>query len=84
MEVLMRRTLRMTTAAATLAVMSGCAGLDDDSGRRTLTGAGVGAGVGAGAGLLTGGVLGKTASGAAAGAAGGLLYDQYKKNNGDD
>ena len=79
----MHKAQRLAMALILVAGLAGCAGVDNTSGQRTLTGAAVGAGVGAGAGLLTGGVLGKAATGAAAGAAGGLIYDQVKKNNDD-
>lgn len=74
---------RLAIIGVVLTALSACAGLDDRSGERTLTGAAVGAGVGATAGLLTGGFVSKTLTGAAAGAVGGLVYDQVKKNQKD-
>jgi osmotically inducible lipoprotein OsmB len=79
----MRKLARLASVAVLALGVTACAGLDDRSGERTLTGAAIGAGVGAGAGLLTGGFIGKTVTGAAAGAAGGLIYDQIKKNEDD-
>lgn len=79
----MRVLARLVVVAVLFAGLTGCAGLDDKSGERTLTGAAVGAGVGATVGLLTGGVVSKAVTGAAAGAVGGLVYDQLKKNKKD-
>jgi osmotically inducible lipoprotein OsmB len=79
----MRELARLAIVGVVLTGLTACAGLDDKSGERTLTGAAVGAGVGATAGLLTGGFVGKTVTGAAAGAAGGLVYDQIKKHQND-
>jgi hypothetical protein len=79
----MRTRAGLASVGVVLVGLTGCAGLDDKSGERTLTGAAVGAGVGATVGLLTGGFVSKAVTGAAAGAVGGLVYDQIKKNGKD-
>ena len=76
----MSRTPVKIALALTAALSLGACQVNDRTGQRTLTGAGIGAATGAGLGLLTGGFLGKTVTGAAAGAAGGFIYDQVKKN----
>jgi hypothetical protein len=69
-------------ALAGALVLSGCQGMDADTGGRTIGGAGIGAAGGAVIGALTGSWATGAAIGALSGAAGGLVYDQYKKGEG--
>jgi uncharacterized membrane protein len=73
------RTLTLTVVMLAGLATAACA-VDQTTGKRTLTGAGVGAASGAAVGLITGDFLGSTLTGAAAGAAGGFVYDQIEKN----
>ena len=63
-------------------LVAGCAGADQNTTRRTVSGAGIGALSGLAIGAI-GGNAGKGAAiGAIAGATGGLLYDQISKDQG--
>ena len=65
-------------ALAAALTLSACAGMSD-TGRRTVTGAGVGAAGGAVIGAIAGNAGLGALIGAGAGAAGGYIYDQHKK-----
>jgi hypothetical protein len=56
--------------------------MDADTGGRTVGGAAIGAAGGAVIGALTGNVGTGAAIGALAGGTGGVIYDQYKKGEG--
>jgi Glycine zipper len=73
-------TIPLMLAGAIL--LAGCQGMDADTGGRTIGGAGIGAAGGAVIGALTGSWATGAAIGALGGATGGLLYDQYKKGEG--
>jgi uncharacterized membrane protein len=77
----MKRTGIAILAAASI-TLAGCAGVDDNTAKRT----GGGALVGAVAGTIIGGMAGSPGTGAAIGAAvgasGGLIYDQISKDQG--
>jgi hypothetical protein len=62
--------------------VAGCQGMDADTGGRTVGGAAIGAAGGAVIGALTGNVGTGAAIGALAGGTGGVIYDQYKKGEG--
>ena len=81
MEKTMRRMTIVALAATTLA-LSGCAGTDDRTVKRTAVPALVGAGVGAVIGSMSGNFGKGAAIGAAVGGAGGFLYDQISKDQG--
>jgi hypothetical protein len=77
--------MRRVTIPAALAgalLLAGCQGMNADTGGRTIGGAGIGAAGGAVIGALTGSWATGAAIGALSGAAGGLVYDQYKKGEG--
>lgn len=74
---------RKTLAAAGVIglLLTGCAGTDQSTTNRTVTGAGAGAVVGGVIGSFSGNWGKGAAAGAAIGATGGYLYDQVKKDN---
>jgi osmotically inducible lipoprotein OsmB len=77
--------MRMVTlplASAVILLLVGCQSMDADTGGRAIGGAGIGAAGGAVIGALTGSWATGAAIGALSGAAGGLIYDQYKKGEG--
>ena len=76
------RKVTIPLALAGALVLGGCQGMDADTGGRTIGGAGIGAAGGAVIGALTGSWATGAAIGALSGAAGGLIYDQYKKGEG--
>jgi len=76
------RTLVLPLALASMVALAGCQGMDADTGGRTVGGAAVGAAGGALIGALTGNAGTGAAIGAVTGAAGGVVYDQYKKGEG--
>ncbi len=78
------RALKGLCCATLLLFLAACAAPDARTGQRVLTGAAVGAASGAVVGAMTGGMLGKTAVGAAAGAVGGYVYDQLRKQQGEE
>ncbi|MFO1067446.1 MAG: hypothetical protein U1E14_02875 [Geminicoccaceae bacterium] len=73
------RNLLVAAVLVSGTAIAGCS-MDQQTGQRTLGGAGVGAAAGATVGLLRGDFLSSTLTGAAAGAAGGFVYDQIKRN----
>lgn len=79
----MRRSATVLPLAALLA-LSACAGVDETTGERTLTGSAVGAAGGAAAGLVTGNFWTGLAAGAASGAASGFVYDQIERSRDED
>ena len=76
------RRIAVPVALAGVIALSGCQGMNSDTTGRTVGGAAVGAAGGAVIGALTGNWGTGAAIGALAGSAGGLLYDQYKKGEG--
>jgi hypothetical protein len=76
-----RATIPVLLAGALL--LGGCQGMDRDTGVRTVGGAGVGAAGGAIIGALAGAPGTGAAIGALAGSSAGLLYDQYRKGEGN-
>lgn len=62
--------------------LAGCESMDADTGGRTVGGAAIGAAGGAVIGVLTGSAATGAAIGAVTGAASGVIYDQYKKGEG--
>ena len=78
------RILALPLSLALVLAVGGCAALDSTTGQRVATGAAVGAAGGAVVGAISGGFINNTLIGAAAGAAGGLVYDQFKKSQGED
>ena len=76
------RRVTIPFALAGLLALGGCQGMDADTGGRTVGGAAIGAAGGAIIGALTGSWGAGAAIGALAGSAGGLLYDQYRKGEG--
>ena len=74
----MKRTVIVFAACLTL---SACAGVDNNTARRTVGGAGIGALSGLAIGAITGSAGTGAAVGAVVGATGGLLYDQVRKDN---
>jgi hypothetical protein len=74
-------TIPLALAGALL--VGGCQSMDADTGGRTIGGAGIGAAGGAVIGALTGSWATGAAIGALAGATSGLIYDQYKKGEGE-
>jgi hypothetical protein len=77
----MRRLALPLVVAGTIARV-GCQGMDADTGGRTVGGAAVGAAGGVIIGALTGNAGTGAAIGALAGGASGVIYDQYKKGEG--
>ena len=77
----MRHSIAVLTMCACIAV-SGCAGFDNTSVKRTGTGAAVGAASGAVIGAMTGSPGTGAAIGAVVGGTGGYLYDQISKDRG--
>jgi hypothetical protein len=77
----MRRSVAILSMCAFLGV-SGCAGFDDTSVKRSGTGAAVGAASGAIIGAMTGSPGTGAAVGAVVGGTGGYLYDQISKDQG--
>jgi len=63
-------------------LVAGCAGTDQNTTRRTVSGAGIGALSGLAIGAIAGSPGTGAAVGAVAGATGGLLYDQISKDQG--
>ena len=78
----MTRTTRFALVAAMGITLAGCAGFDNNSVRRTGSGAGIGAATGAVIGAFSGSPGAGAAIGATVGAAGGYLFDQIKKEGG--
>jgi YMGG-like Gly-zipper len=77
----MRRvTIPLALAGALL--LGGCQSMDSDTGGRAIGGATIGAAGGAVIGALTGSWGAGAAIGALAGGVGGLLYDQYRRDEG--
>lgn len=76
------RKVTIPLALAGLLALGGCQGMNADTGGRTVGGAAIGAAGGAIIGALTGSWGAGAAIGALAGSAGGLLYDQYRKGEG--
>jgi hypothetical protein len=76
------RKMTIPLALAGALLLGGCQGMDADTGGRTIGGAGIGAAGGAVIGALTGSWATGAAIGALAGATSGLVYDQYKKGEG--
>jgi YMGG-like Gly-zipper len=77
--------MRRVTIPAVLAgalLLGGCQGMDSTTGTRTVGGAGIGAAGGAIIGALAGAPGTGAAIGALAGSSAGLLYDQYRKGEG--
>ena len=77
----MRRVILPFAMLATI-TLTGCQGMDADTGGRAVGGAAMGAAGGAVIGALTGNWGKGAAIGALAGGTGGLVYDQYKKGEG--
>lgn len=77
------RKLGLPLLAAAVLTLAGCQGMDADTGGRTVGGAAVGAAGGAVIGALTGNAGKGAAIGAVTGAASGVIYDQYKKGQGE-
>jgi uncharacterized membrane protein len=75
-----RATIPVLLAGALL--LGGCQGMNAETGVRTAGGAGIGAAGGAIIGALAGDPAAGAAIGALAGSSAGLLYDQYKKGEG--
>ncbi len=75
----MRRTIVVLLAGL---LMAGCAGTDQKTTERTVSGAGIGALSGLAIGAMTGSAGKGAAVGAIAGATGGLIYDQISKDQG--
>lgn len=76
------RKLTLPLAMAGLLALAGCQGMNADTGGRAVGGAAVGAAGGAVIGALTGNWGTGAAIGALAGGASGVIYDQYKKGEG--
>lgn len=76
------RWLALPLALVSMVGLAGCQGMDADTGGRTVGGAAVGAAGGALIGALTGNAGKGAAIGAVTGAASGVVYDQYKKGQG--
>jgi hypothetical protein len=74
------RRVAIPLALAGALVVSGCQGMNADTGGRTVGGAAIGAAGGAIIGALAGAPGTGAAIGALVGSTGGLLYDQYKKS----
>ncbi|MGH6901758.1 MAG: YMGG-like glycine zipper-containing protein [Geminicoccaceae bacterium] len=77
------RKVTIPLALAGALLLAGCQGMNADTGGRTIGGAGIGAAGGAVIGALTGSWATGAAIGALAGATSGLIYDQYKKGEGE-
>ena len=77
------RRLALPCALAAAIGLAGCQGMDADTTGRTVGGAAVGAAGGALIGALTGSAGTGAAIGAVTGAASGVIYDQYKKREGE-
>jgi osmotically inducible lipoprotein OsmB len=77
------RRIAVPLALAGVLAISGCQGMNADTGGRAAGGAAVGAAGGAVIGALTGNWGTGAAIGALAGSAGGLLYDQHEKAQGN-
>jgi uncharacterized membrane protein len=77
----MKRTGIALLAAASI-TLAGCAGVDNNTAKRTGTGAAVGTVTGLVIGAMVGSPGTGAAIGAAAGASGGVLYDQISKDQG--
>jgi hypothetical protein len=78
--------MRKVTIPVVLAgalLLGGCQGMNAGTGERTVGGAAIGAAGGAVIGALAGAPGTGAAIGALAGSTAGLLYDQYKKGEGD-
>ena len=76
------RKVTIPLALAGALLLGGCQSMDADTGGRTVGGAAIGAAGGAVIGALTGSWATGAAIGALAGATSGLIYDQYKKGEG--
>ena len=76
-----RKRKSLAAAAAMTLLVAGCAGTDNDTLKRTGTGAAAGAVVGGVVGSFSGNWGAGAAAGAAIGGTGGYLYDQVKKDN---
>ena len=77
------RRLALPLAMAAAIGVAGCQSMDADTTGRTVGGAAVGAAGGALIGALTGSAGTGAAIGAVTGAASGVIYDQYKKREGE-
>jgi osmotically inducible lipoprotein OsmB len=77
----MRRVIIPVALAGGL-LLGGCQGMNADTGERTVGGAAIGAAGGAIIGALAGAPGTGAAIGALAGSSAGLLYDQYRKGEG--
>ena len=77
----MKRTGIAILAAASI-TLAGCAGVDNNTARRTGGGAALGAISGLAIGAITGSPGTGAAVGAVVGATGGLVYDQISKDQG--
>jgi osmotically inducible lipoprotein OsmB len=77
------RKVTIPLALAGALLVGGCQSMDANTGGRTIGGAGIGAAGGAVIGALTGSWATGAAIGALAGATSGLIYDQYKKGEGE-
>jgi hypothetical protein len=77
------RKVTIPLALAGALLVGGCQSMDANTGGRTIRGAGIGAAGGAVIGALTGSWATGAAIGALAGATSGLIYDQYKKGEGE-
>lgn len=76
------RRIATPLVVAGLVALGGCQGMNADTGGRAAGGAAVGAAGGAVIGALTGNWGAGAAIGALAGGASGVIYDQYKKGEG--
>jgi hypothetical protein len=77
------RRVALPFALAGMVALSACQNMDSDTSGRTVGGAALGAAGGAVVGALTGNWGTGAAIGAVTGAASGVLYDQYKKREGE-
>jgi uncharacterized membrane protein len=77
------RRLALPFALAAAIGLAGCQSMDADTTGRTVGGAAVGAAGGALIGAFTGSAGTGAAIGAVTGAASGVIYDQYKKREGE-
>jgi hypothetical protein len=73
------RKVVIPVALAGAFLLGGCQGMNADTGGRTVGGAAIGAAGGA----VIGALAGAPGTGALAGSSAGLLYDQYKKGEGE-
>jgi hypothetical protein len=78
----MMRKAALPLAMTAMLVLAACQGMDADTGGRTVGGAAIGAAGGALIGAIAGDAGTGAAIGALAGGTGGVVYDQYKKGQG--